>query len=275
MFLAVVVWLAVLQLPDGHLHVAFLDVGQGDAILITTPNGRQILVDGGPSPTSLTSALGKEMPFWDHSLDLVVMTHADADHIAGLTEVLERYRVAAWLDNGIPDSSPLYTKCIELLQRAGVPRYAAQTGESLALGEGLVLEVLHPPLREAATSTSDSNDDSVVLRLAWSGFAFVLTGDIEADSEHLLLQAGQPLKADVLKVAHHGSAGSSTSEFLGAVDPRFAVISVGADNRAGHPAPAMLDRLAQLGDVAILRTDQHGTIEFVTDQQRLWLRTER
>jgi competence protein ComEC len=121
----------------------------------------------------------------------------------------------------------------------------------------------------------DSNNNSVVLRVAWNQVSFLLTGDVEEDGERQLVESGLPLQATVLKVAHHGSAGSSTAEFLQAVQPSFAVISVGADNRAGHPAPAMLDRLAQLGKVELLRTDERGTVEFITDGRRLWVRTER
>ena len=272
---AILTWLAVLQLPDGRLHVAFLDVGQGDAILITTPQGQQILVDGGPSPSVLTTALAREMPFWDRSLDLVVMTHADADHITGLVEALDRYRVDDWLDNGRPDDDAIYLKCQTLLEETNVTRHVVRVGELLDLGRGLVLEVLHPPPELIAGTETDANNNSVVLRLVWDGASFLLTGDVEAEAERLLVESGQPLSATVLKVAHHGSGSSSTAEFLTAVDPDYAVISVGADNHFGHPKKAVLDRLGQLGDVTVLRTDQAGTVEFITDGQRLWVRTER
>jgi competence protein ComEC len=272
---AILAWLAVLQLPDGRLHVAFLDVGQGDAILITTPRGQQILVDGGPSPAALTSALGREMPFWDRSIDRLVMTHPDADHITGLVEVLDRFRVDGWLDNGQTDDSALYAECQTLLAEKAVPRHTIRAGDRLDLGQRLVLEVLHPPAVLMPAPGASANDNSLVLRLVWDQASFLLTGDVEAAGEQLLLGSGQKLEADVLKVAHHGSGGSSTDRFLAAATPRFAVISVGADNDFGHPAPDVLDRLAQLGDVRVLRTDESGTVEFVTDGQRLWIHTER
>jgi competence protein ComEC len=272
---AILAWLAILQLPDGDLHVAFLDVGQGDASLITTPQGQQILVDGGPSPAALTSALGQEMPFWDRSLDLVVMTHSDADHITGLAAVLQRFRVDAWLDNGQPDDDSIYVECNRLLEEKELHYQAVQRGSSLELGEGIVLEVLHPPSEPMLATASDSNNNSIVLRLSWHEAQFLFTGDIEAEAEALLLEAGLPLAADVLKVSHHGSDGSSTPAFLSAVAPRFAVISAGADNRFGHPHPAVLERLERSGAVTILRTDESGTVEFITDGQRLWVRTER
>ncbi|MEJ2212137.1 MAG: ComEC/Rec2 family competence protein [Anaerolineae bacterium] len=134
--------LAVGQLPDGRLHVAFLDVGQGDAILITTPAGQQVLVDGGPSPTALTTALGHEMPFWDRSLDLVLLTHPDEDHLTGLLEVLRRYDVDAWLDNGQPGQDELYVECEELLEAEGAVRQVVAAGDRLDLGQGITLDPL-------------------------------------------------------------------------------------------------------------------------------------
>ena len=272
---AILIWLAVLQLPDGCLHVDIVDVGQGDAILITTPSGQQILVDGGPSPSALLSGLGKRMPFWDRSIDLVVLTHPDADHITGLVEALSRYEVEAWMDNGVDASETLYLEGRTLLDREGVPRLVAEAGQRFALEHGIVLEVLHPGKRLMTRTRADDHNNSVVLRLSWGEMSFLLTGDVEAEAEELLLQSGEPLKADVLKVAHHGSGGSSTAEFLRAVHPTYAAISVGAENLAGHPAQEVLDRLAQEPGVTVLRTDEQGTIEFVSDGRQVWVRTER
>jgi competence protein ComEC len=266
---SILVWLAVLQLPDGRLHVAFLDVGEGDAILITTPRGQQILVDGGPSPAALMAELGRQMPFWDRSLDLVVSTHADADHLTGLAQVLERFRVTAWMDSGQTGSDRISMQCRQLLEAKGVARHTTQAGDRLQLGDGAVLRVLHPSGEPAAASLPVSNDNSIVLRLAMDRVAFLLTADIEAAAEQSLLRSGEPLHADVIKVAHHGGAGSSTSDFLSAVGPAFAVISVGARNPHGHPAPEALDRLAGLGGVQILRTDERGTVEFTTDGREI------
>ena len=269
---AILAWLAVAQLPDGRLHVAFLDVGQGDAILITTPMGQQVLVDGGPSPAALTSALGDEMAFWDRSLDLVIMTHADADHLTGLVEVLHRFQVGAWLGNGLDSQDDLYVEFQGQQQGApGSVRQAIAAGYRLDLGQGITLEVLNPP--PGGMPAGDDNANSVVLRLVWGQASFLLTGDIETEVEEQLLRSGRPLAAQVLKVAHHGSGGSTGAEFLAAVEPRYAVISVGAENRFGHPAPAVLARLAASGETAVLRTDQEGTVEFVTDGERMWVRT--
>lgn len=273
---AALIWLAVLQLPDGRLHIAFLDVGEGDATLITTPRGQQILVDGGPSPVALTSALGRQMPFWDRSIDLVVMTHADADHMTGLVEVLKRYRVDGWIENGRADNYGLYAECQKELNKEEVPRTVVYAGAKIDLGDGAVVEVLNPvtPSGPSSGAQADSNDQSVVLRLAWWQASVLLTGDIGAQAESSLLRSGQSLSTSVLKVAHHGSNGSSSAGFLTAVQPGYAVISTGTGNRFGHPAAAVLDRLTQLG-ATILRTDQLGTIELVTDGRRWWVKTDQ
>jgi competence protein ComEC len=270
---AVLGWLALLQRPDGRLHVAFLDVGQGDAILVTTPAGRQVLVDGGPSPAVLGAALAREMPFWDRSLDLLVLTHADEDHVAGLVEALARYRVGAWLDNGRPSDEPLYIQSLLALEEAGVPHQVVAAGDRLDLGHGVTVEVLHPPPGDMPGALANDNEGSVVLRLTWGEAAFLLTGDVGQVGEARLLASGRPLDADVLKVAHHGSGSSTSREFLEAVGPQFAVISVGYDNHFGHPAPALLERLGAMPGLAVLRTDEVGRVEFVTDGQRLWVWT--
>jgi competence protein ComEC len=162
-----------------------------------------------------------------------------------------------------------------LLEDGAVTRHVVRAGDQLTLGAGISLGVVHPPADLVSGTEADDNNNSVVLRLEWGGASFLLTGDIEAEAEHLLVSSGQPFSADVLKVAHHGSGGSSTTDFLSAVEPVYAIISVGADNPFGHPQEAVLDRLAQMGGVEILRTDEQGTIEFVTDGQRLWVQTER
>jgi competence protein ComEC len=161
------------------------------------------------------------------------------------------------------------------LAEAGVPRHAVRAGDRLDLGDGIVLEVLHPPEQFMTGTDSDGNNNSLVLRLTWGDAEFLLTGDIEAEAEKLLLGSAQDLSADLLKIAHHGSGGSSSSEFLSAVAPAYAVISVGADNRFGHPDEAVLERLADLGYATVLRTDEEGTVEFTTDGQQVWVQTER
>ncbi|MGQ9489165.1 MAG: ComEC/Rec2 family competence protein [Anaerolineae bacterium] len=269
--LAAVAWLAARGLPDGRLHVYFLDVGQGDAILIVAPDGRQVLVDGGPSPTALLNELGAVLPFWDRSLDLVVLTHPDGDHITGLIPLLDRYRVAQVLDVPQSDAAPEAVPWLERLQARGIARVYALRGMRLLVGD-LLISVLHPGPEPLTGTASDDNNNAIVLRLDFGRFSVLLTGDAEREAEEALIAAGLPLHADVLKVGHHGSNGSTSAAFVAAVQPRLAVISVGQGNPFGHPHPAVLERLA---GIEIRRTDQHGRIEVASDGVKMWVKTAR
>ena len=266
-----VVWLALRGLPDRRLHVYFLDVGQGDAILVVAPDGRQILVDGGPSPTALLSELGDLLPFWDRSLDLVVLTHPDGDHITGLIPLLDRYRVVQVLDTRLSDTAPEAAAWLAGLAQNGVPRTYAERGMRLAVGD-LAFTVLHPGPTPLTGTASDDNNNCIVLRVNYRQTCLLLTGDAEQAAEADMLAAGLPVRCDVLKVGHHGSNGSTSAPFVAAVAPRLAVIQVGADNTFGHPHPDVLERLA---GVEILRTDLNGRIEVVSDGQRVWVDVTR
>lgn len=262
LFVLAVGWLALRSLPDGRVHVWFLDVGQGDAILIQTPDGRQVLVDGGPSPSALFDQLGEVLPFWDHALDVVVLTHPDADHASGLIPLFDRYRVTTVIDSVLPGDLAA-EPWLAASAAAGAAHQVAAPGMKVAAG-AVVLTVLSPP---DGSSLLADNDRSVVLRLDYGASSLLLTGDAELEAEDAMLKGGLPLAADVLKVAHHGSNGSTSAAFLAAVHPGLAVISVGADNRFGHPAPALLQRLQ---NIEVLRTDQRGRIELVSAGQN-WI----
>lgn len=262
--------LAHSSLPDGRLHVAFLDVGQGDAILITTPRGGQILVDGGPAPSTVLTALGWHMPFWDRTLDLVVNTHPEEDHLAGLIAVLERYQVKQVLMPPVEARSTLYVAWDTMLQRSGVRPVVARSGMRIGTSDGVSIEVLHPTGNPDYTRV---NDYSLVLRVTLGDICFLLTGDITSEVEHELLAYHPGLRATVLKIPHHGSTTSSSPTFLQAVQPRFAVLSVAADNTLNLPAEEVLQRYQTMG-ILVMRTDQNGTIEFITDGKRLWTSME-
>jgi competence protein ComEC len=268
---AALAWLALRGLPDGRLHVYFLDVGQGDAILVVAPDGRQILVDGGPSPTALLSELGDLLPFWDRDLDLVVLTHPDGDHITGLVSLLDRYRVAQVLDVPQSDTAAEAAAWRERLARSGLRRTYAQRGMKLSVG-GLLLTVLNPGPIPMKGTASDDNNNSVVLRLDYGGTSLLLTGDAETEAEAAMIAAGLPLRADVLKVGHHGSKGSTSATFIAVVAPQLAVIQVGADNTFGHPSSEVLKRLT---GVQTYRTDQNGRIEVVSDGKQMWVKVAR
>jgi len=255
-------------LPDGRLHVVFLDVGQGDAIFIQTPSGRQVLVDGGPSETVLLSQLGRQMPFWDRTLDVVVLTHPDSDHITGLVPVLERYQVEAVIFREMEHESEVYEYWLQLLEAEGAMVYQGEAGLQVTLDEGLEMVVLHPGPR----LLEDANNNSVVTRLTYGQVSVLLPGDIEAQVEQQLAAEGIVLASTVLKAAHHGSCSSTTLDFLEAVAPEVVVISVGAENRFGHPCDEVLERLDEL---PVYRTDEQGVVEVVTDGARVWVETER
>ena len=268
----ILVWIAAASLPDGKLHVVFFDVGQGDAIFIQSPTGRQVLVDGGPDPATLLARLGEQMPFWDRSLDLVILTHPDADHLTGLVPVLERYRVGQVFDTGQPAGTPTHDHWQQLLSEKQIPVLDSRAGTQVALGGGVTLTVLHPGPTLVAGSGADSNNNSIVTRLVMGQVSVLLPGDIEAEVERELVRSGQPLASTVLKAPHHGAGTSSTPAFLEAAGPQLTVISVGQDNCFGHPAPEVLARLAGF---TVLRTDERGNVEVTTDGQRLWVKTQR
>jgi competence protein ComEC len=267
----VVAWLAVLQFPDHRLKVVFLDVGQGDAIFIQTPQGAQMLIDGGPTDGNLLSRLGREMPFWDRSLDLVILTHPDSDHLSGLVPVLERYSVRAVMASAEFPESELARAWEQALAVAGAERIQPGTGTRIKSSDGVSLDVLHP---DPGTSFvgADSNDSSLVMRLEYRDVTFLLPGDIGGGVEGELVRSGLFLPSTVLKVAHHGSDSSSTTAFLKAVQPQVAVISVGADNKFDHPSPQVLDRLE---GTLLYRTDRDGSVAVSTDGHTLWIEADR
>jgi len=272
---AILVWSVALTQPDDKLHVSFLDVGQGDAILIQTPNGQDILIDGGPDPQKINLELGRKLPFWDRTIDLVVCTQPQADHITGLVEVLQRYKLKQVLEPGVSYNSSIYQEWCNLVEEKQIKRDEARVGQEIDLGNGIKLEVLNPPARLWEGTSADVDNNGVVLRLSWGQLSFLFTADIREEVEFELIGQRANLKSTVLKVSHHGSKTSTTSQFLAAVDPEVAVISVGEDNPFGHPSPEVVEGLIdRVGEDNVYRTDEDGTIEFITDGERLWLRTE-
>ena len=272
----VATWAAVLARPDGRLHVTFLDVGQGDAIFIVTPGGRQVLIDGGPDPKRLLNLLGERIPYWDRSLDMVILTHPHADHAAGVAEAVRRYDVALVLEREYHHPASEYATWREALKARDGPVVQAQAGQLIHLDHGLALEVLYPPEKVLVGTSSDVNNASVVTRLVYGETSFLLTGDLHWDGERYLLRRSVPVDSTVLKVGHQGSRTSTTPEFLREVSPQVAVISVGADNRFGHPHAEVVEALTEaLGDERVFATYEHGSVEIVSDGARLSVQTER
>jgi len=274
---AILIWAAVAAAPDDHrLNVSFLDVGQGDSILIVTPAGQQILVDGGPDPDRVCLELSKKLPFWDRSLDLVVLTHPDDDHLAGLPEVLKRYEVKQVLESGLEVNSPAYQEWLTLIKEKNIERTIAIAGQEIVFGEGVIIDVLNPQRELTSSDASDVNNNSVVLRLVSGDVGFMLTGDIEQEVEQELVHVGCAPGTTVLKVSHHGSNGATSRQFLASVQPQVAVVSVGEGNTFGHPHEDVIMRLENVvGADKIYVTSRDGTVTFTTDGKRLWVDTDK
>jgi competence protein ComEC len=264
--LAILIWAVVYSLPDGRLHVRFMDVGQGDAILVTTPAGNQIVIDGGPSPAALLSQMGQAMPFWDRHIELVSLSHADSDHLTGLPSLLERYDVGAVLDAALTDASPLFTQWEQSLKTHAVASQRAKAGQRFDLDSGAYVEVLFPGEISPDWAAQGLNASSAVLRLVYGQTSFLFTGDLDADGEAALIASGRNVGSTVLKVSHHGAKGATTAAFLQAVKPQLAVISVGP-NTFGHPSA---ETLARLKSVPVFRTDEAGTVDIMADGFRCW-----
>jgi competence protein ComEC len=255
---------------DARLRVTVLDVGQGDAILIRTPDGQNVLVDGGPGG-AVVRGLGNELPWYDRRIDLVVLTQPQRDHASGLIDVLARYDVRRVLAGPSVGGGPTNDAWLASVDAEGLRTETALQGLSIDLGEGLRIDVLGPDA--AMADDPEPNNRSLVLRLSWRGVSFLLTGDIEARAERELIATGADLRATVLKVPHHGSTTSSTPAFLNAVRPSIAIISSGKDNPLGHPARQVVHDLDAYARV--YNTADDGDVRIETDGHRVDVSTGR
>ena len=249
------------------LVVSFLDVGQGDAIFIETPNGNQILIDGGPGRNVL-SELGRLMNFADRHIDMIIATHADADHITGLISVMEQYSVDTFVDNGMRADTNIDKALVSFVQERNISYLVARRGVRFILDakEGIFLETLLP---ENIQNAGDRNSASLVFRLVYGENEILLTGDAELENEQMLIIQTDTLDSDILKVGHHGSGTSTSLEFVQSVDPEFAVLSYSCDNRYGHPHPTVTKNLAT-ENVVTLSTCDMGTITTYSNGKDIW-----
>lgn len=265
------VYAARQQAPTALVRVAFLDVGQGDSELILLPRHYQILIDGGPGQ-DVVDQLSLTMPVADRTIELVILTHPDADHLAGLLSVLTEYEVKYVLMPDVSKETRMYKEWMELIDAQQIPYQFLREPQTMMLGDEITLTTLHP---SAATNLSKmaANDWSIVMRLDIKNVSLLFTGDIEREIEAELVQHyPMQLDADVLKVPHHGSKTSSTEAFLQAVSPEFAVMSLGKDNRYGHPHKEVMQRYDKLA-VPLWRTDEQGMLMLGTDGQEIWRET--
>ena len=274
-FSNLIAWIIVFDLGKVRfLEVIFFDVGQGDAIFIETPSYHQILIDGGPDSTILEK-LSKEMPFWDRSIDLIILTHPERDHLTGLIEVLEKYKVENILWTGIVRDTAEYKEWKKLIEEEKAEIFIAKAGQKISCLTWQIkqcdLEILQPFESLEGKEFKDSNNTSIISKLVFGKNSFLFTGDAYKDVEGKLINKEAEIDSDVLKVAHHGSKTSSSEEFIKAVSPEIAVISVGRENKYGHPNQEVLELLEKYG-IRVLRTDKDGDIKIFSDGKEIKIR---
>lgn len=234
-------------LPDGKtVTVRFLDIGQGDSAWITGPSGQQILIDGGPDMRTLED-LGQMMPFFDRSIDLLILSHPHLDHVASFPEVLRRYHIGQVLISGAAYSNGPYEEFLTLLKQEKIPVIIPERGKVLDMGDNMLLDILWPPPVYFGKTVKKIHDTNVVVKLRYGEDAALFVGDLEIAGENRLLADKIDLSADVLKVGHHGSRTSTSSGFLIAVHPKLAVVSVAAKNSYGLPDEDVLARISHFG----------------------------
>ena len=248
---------------SSDLEVYFLDIGQGDAILIKTPFGQNILIDGGPD-NKVINHLSENLAWWDKQIDLMILTHPHSDHVGGLADVVSRYKVEKILYTGVIHSSPDYIAWLEIIRDCGIPLIIIDRPQTIKLGEDCRLDILYPRESILGKEVSNLNNSSIVIKLIYKEAKFLLAGDIELETEQELLNSGIDLSAQVFKANHHGSDTSNSQEFLQAVNPEIAVIQVGKENDFGHPSRRVIKRLERMG-VKVFRNDLDGTVKVISD----------
>lgn len=267
-------WRNLLQ-PPPRLTVTFLDVGQGDSIVVQTPGGHTLIVDAGRRMD--TDDMGRRVlvPFLRtqgiNRVDALLLTHSDEDHIGGAVSVLQRMAVSRLLLSAeIPVSTSLYHHVLETARQKGTALVNLARGQTLNFQDGVTAELLNPP----TVGIPSPNNASLVLRMRYGTTSLLLTGDAEEGAERDMTAACPDLHADILKLGHHGSRTSTTEQFLQAVHPQAAIVSVGANNIFGHPNPQVLERL-EARHIPLFRTDRDGAIVVVSDGRKVTLHTTR
>lgn len=258
---------------QGTLKVVFLDVGQGDSIMIQAPNGQTMLVDGGRSIEMADRVILPQLRAWGaQQVDVLVVTHPDADHISGLVGVLEKFPVALVALTGDQHATQIYERLLLDIRDKNVKALQVRTGTKIPFDPAVKLEVLGPD--DALVNQDNTNDGSIVIKLTYGQTSFLLTGDAEFAENLSILRRGADVSSTVLKLGHHGSSTSTDENWLRAVQPQLGIISAGKDNPFGHPHAEVIRALNNLG-IPYIRTDEHGTITATSDGSQLHVTSQR
>lgn len=268
--MVLIVWspaISFLSSSDDYLTVRFLDVGQGDSINIETPDGYELLIDGGPTSIVLRK-LAEDRSFFDKKIDVVMATHPDADHISGLVDVFKRFDVGMVVESGVESDSSAARAYTRAALNEGVKIIFAQAGQIIQLGASTTVRILSP---YGDVTNWQNNNASVVVQVVYGETEFMLTGDAPVNIEDYLVSKYETsLESEVLKLGHHGSKTSTSELFLDTVIPEYAIVSSEENSRYGHPHHEVIEKVEDR-DIKILNTAENGTIIFKSDGKKVWL----
>lgn len=271
LILIVFICVAINKNGDNKLEVVFLNIGQGNSTFIKSPTGNKIIIDGGPG-NNLSNKISSVMPWYDRSVDLIIVSHPDKDHYEGFISFLDKYSTESFMESGMVDTSEEFSSLRNKIFSKKIPDILARRGEIIDIGGGAYIEIIFP---DRNVSGMDTNNGGIVARVVYGDTSFIIQGDLPKQMEDYLITLSSDkkmsLKSDVIEVGHHGAKTSSSEEYLKIVAPKYAVISVGKENKYGHPSPETLETLEKLG-IKYLRTDKQGTIVFKSDGQNLEVR---
>lgn len=257
------VWSAYFSLrPTDKLKVSFFDVGQGDSSMIETPAHAKIVIDGGPD-NSVLAKIGRSLSFYDRIIEMLIITHPDSDHLAGAIEIAKNYDIGLILVNGRDCATKICEEFDKVIREKNIKVVIANAGQEINFGNNVKMDILEPDNSTASGGKNEDNNFSVISYLTYGSDSFLFTGDAEIKEELALINLWPGLKAEVLKVAHHGSKNSMNEIFLQKIEPKYSIISVGAKNRYGHPHIETIEALKKIGS-DILRTDLKGDIVMET-----------